>query len=110
MHTMIEDQIQSVKEICVKHYVKKLWVFGSVLHDNFHFESDIDLLYELEEDRIEENEYLTNLFSWVEELETLLDRKIDLTWYPGIKNPYFKEEVDETKVLIYDSEGEKVSV
>ncbi|MDX2247551.1 MAG: hypothetical protein SF052_12280 [Bacteroidia bacterium] len=39
-----------------------------------------------------------------------LPPEIDMVWYFGIKNPYFREEVDETKVLIYDPRSERVFV
>ena len=41
-------------------------------------------------------------------LRDLFGREIDLVWYGGIQNPYFKSEVDETKILLYDAQSEKV--
>ena len=53
---------------------------------------------------------IEHFFAFHDELASLLGHPIDLVWYPGLRNPYFKAEVEETKKLIYDAEGEKISV
>lgn len=47
--------------------------------------------------------YVSNFFTLKEELEILFNREIDLIEYRAIRNPYFKEEVDETKVLVFNT-------
>ena len=44
-----EDQIA---DFCRKHHIRKLSLFGSVLREDFHDNSDIDVLVEFEPDHI----------------------------------------------------------
>ena len=41
-----EDNINKIKDLCLKHKVKELYLFGSALSDNFKRVSDIDFLIE----------------------------------------------------------------
>lgn len=107
---ILEPILPEIKNLCLKHKVKQLWVFGSVLSSKFRPDSDVDFLYEMDDANISESESYDCFWGFYDSLQKLLDRPIDLTWYSGIKNPYFKEEVDESKLLIYGQETEKVSV
>ena len=110
MQPIISKNIPEIQSLCKTYKIKRLWAFGSVLRDDFHSASDIDLLYELDHADLVGREHLDHFFGFVDSIGLLLDRKIDMVWYPGIKNPYFKEEIDETKVLLYEQEPEKISV
>ena len=110
MQSILRKHIPSVISLCKKHGIKKLWAFGSVTGDQFRKDSDIDFLYELDDDEMDDQAYYYAFWGFMDALRELFNREIDLVWYGGIRNPYFKEEVDETKVLIYDEAGEKVFV
>jgi hypothetical protein len=45
--------------------------------------------------------YGDNYFNFKFALEDLLKRDVDLVEYNAVKNHFFKEELDETKQLIY---------
>jgi uncharacterized protein len=90
---------EAVKFLCEKHKVEKLYAFGSVLKSCFGESSDIDLLVEFERGSIVD--FATNYFELKFALEDLFGRAVDLIEYSAIRNPYFKEEVDETRELIY---------
>lgn len=49
-----------------------------------------------------------NLISLWEELENLLETKVDLLTDQPIRNTYLKSSIDNTKQLIYDGTGEEV--
>lgn len=111
MPLFIQHKIPELKMLCKKHKIKDLWLFGSALSkEDFGKESDVDVLYELDRPQITDEEYLDNFWGFWDALESLFERKVDLVHYASIKNPYFKEEVDETKYLVYGQEGEKVPV
>ena len=110
MNALIKENTDRIRHLCRQHHIHKLWVFGSVLTDTFSKESDVDFLYEMADQNLNDQEYYHAFWGFMDELRALLQREIDLIWYGGIRNPYFKEEVDETKVLIYDKESEKVFV
>jgi uncharacterized protein len=86
-------------KLCEKHKVKYLFAFGSVLTNKFSDKSDVDLLVDINsKDPIK---YAENYFDLKFQLEDLLKRKIDLLEERGIRNPYLKENIDNSKLLIY---------
>jgi len=90
---------EEISDLCKKHQVERLYVFGSVLTDDFKPDSDIDFLIDFNEN--DPIIYTDLYFGFIFNLEKTLGRKIDLVELRAIKNPYFKKEVDEKKVLIY---------
>lgn len=106
---ILKDNIQQLVEICRKHHVSKLFVFGSAITKKFNLESsDIDLMVKLLPMSPEEKgEHLLDLW---DELEDLFQRKVDLLTDQPIKNPFLKKNVEKTKLLIYDGEREEVLV
>jgi uncharacterized protein len=97
---LIEKNIDSIKNLCEKHKVKELYIFGSVLTDRFNEASDIDILIQF--DDIELNDYFDNYMDFKEELESLLKYPVDLVENQAIKNPVFRQIVDRDKKLIYE--------
>jgi len=97
---LIEKNIDSIKNLCDKHKVKELYIFGSVLTDRFNEASDIDILIQF--DDIELNDYFDNYMDFKEELESLLKYPVDLVENQAIKNPVFRQIVDRDKKLIYE--------
>jgi len=91
-----------LEDLCEKHYVNKLYAFGSVVSDRFDLtKSDIDLIVELNiENPVEKGEHLMQLWS---ELELLFSRKVDLLTTQKIKNPYLSAEIERTKRIVYES-------
>lgn len=100
---LLDANKESLLTLCKKHKVAKLYAFGSVLTPAFNEESDVDFLVEFNIGDIDR--YVTNFFTFKEELEILFKREIDLIEYDSISNPYFKEEVEDTKTLLYESKN-----
>lgn len=98
---LIRMNIRRIYELCHLHKVKSLYVFGSVLTPRFNKESDIDLLVKFNKDFIPLSEYADNYFDFQFALEDIFRRKVDLVCDDAIKNPYFRQEVDSKKQLIY---------
>lgn len=94
---MYKDQIQ---RLCKNHKVKSLYSFGSVNTARFTKESDVDLMVDFAiNDPIE---YSDNYFDLKFELERILNRSIDLLEKKAMKNPFLKENIDKSKILIYE--------
>lgn len=89
----------AIEKLCKKYNVKKLYVFGSILTDQFNDESDIDFLVSFHQ--LDLSEYADNYFDFKFSLEDILKRKIDLLEEKSIKNPYFLEVINHQKQLIY---------
>ncbi len=88
-----------IEDICKINQVKSLFAFGSVLRSDFNEASDIDLVVDCEEK--DPFKYTDLYFSFKSNLEKLLKRQIDLIEERGIKNRFFRQELDATKVKIY---------
>lgn len=96
---IIEDKIDTLRELCKTYDVKRMYVFGSVCTDKFNETSDIDILISFKDISIEK--YTDNYFELHYKLEKLFNRRIDLLTENSLSNPYFIESVEETKMLLY---------
>jgi len=87
-------------ETLKKEKVVNLFAFGSSLYSDQP--NDIDLLIEVaEEDPIKKGESLFFLWDFFEDF---FGKKVDLLTPNSLKNPYLKEEIEETKKLLYVKE------
>ena len=94
-----EIKLKQIQELCKINKVKSLFAFGSVLRSDFNESSDIDLIVDFnEKDPIK---YTDLYFNLKDKLETILTRNVDLLEERAIKNKFFREELDNTKVKIY---------
>lgn len=80
--------------------VKSAYLFGSVLTDRFNKDSDVDFLVEYApvEDPVT---FGDNIWDLRFALEDSLHRDVDLINVNNLKNPYFIQELNETKYKIY---------
>ncbi len=69
---LIELNLQRIIELCRRHKVKTLAVFGSILTDRFNDNSDIDLLVDFEPIDHEKFDYVGNYFDFRDALERFL--------------------------------------
>jgi len=99
MKRIIEEKIDTLKDLCKTYDVKTMHVFGSACTDNFNDKSDIDILISFKDISIEK--YTDNYFDLHYKLEKLFDRNIDLLTENSLSNPYLIESIDETKQLLY---------
>lgn len=91
---------KQIFELCEKHEVKELYLFGSVLTDKFDNSSDIDILIQF--NQIDLTKYFDNYMDLKEKLEEILKRPVDLVENQAIKNPVFRKVVDREKKLLYE--------
>lgn len=96
---LIDKNIEKIRALCNKHKVERLYVFGSILTDNFKESSDIDLLVDFS--GVDLYNYANNYFDLKTSLENLLKRQIDLLEDKAIKNPYLRKSIDSSKQMIY---------
>ena len=88
-----------INALCANHKVRSLYAFGSVLTPNFNSKSDVNLIVDFKE--IDVKDYADNYFNFKFSLQDILNRPIDLLEEQAIKNPYFKEELNKKKVIVY---------
>ncbi|MCB9201943.1 MAG: nucleotidyltransferase domain-containing protein [Flavobacteriales bacterium] len=99
MNSIITKNIDKIREICREHYVNKLYIFGSVLTNQFHQNSDLDLVVDFK--NINPKEYVDNYFDFKYSLENIFSRNVDLLEEKGIKNPYFLKEIKNKMKIVY---------
>ena len=85
--------------LCKKNKVKSLFVFGSVIREDFNENSDIDLVVDFDES--DPFKYTDLYFNLKNKLENLYKRQVDLIEERAIKNRFFKKELDNTKIKLY---------
>lgn len=103
MILIVKENIDQILSLFRKYKMRKVWLFGSALDDKqFTANSDIDFLYEPNKEEMSIREFLDNPLLLKKELELLLSKKIDLIRNLPFRNPYFKEELENTKVLVFD--------
>lgn len=100
---LIGLNIDSIIALCKQYKVKTLWVFGSILTPRFNDESDIDLLVDFDDAKIDLLDYADNFFEFLHALENIMKRKVDLTVNGSIRNRFFRKEVDKTRQLLWSA-------
>ena len=101
-HRKIEIPKEQLADFCHRHHIRKLSLFGSILHDDFNPESDIDVLVEFES---EHTPGFFRLASIERELAALVkDSRVDLCTPQEISR-YFRREVEDLAEVQYEQEG-----
>ena len=95
----LNNYINDINKLCERHNVKKLYLFGSALNDNFNENSDVDLIVDF--NTISVDDYADNYFNFKFSLQDVFKRSIDLLEEQAISNPYFKKSVLKDRSLIY---------
>lgn len=75
-------------DLCRRHHIRRLAVFGSALREDFSESSDLDLLVEFEPGHTPGLAF----FAIEQELTDLFERKVDLNTAEFL-SPYFREDV-----------------
>jgi hypothetical protein len=91
--------MNKIRDLCAKHRVSKLFVFGSVLTNKFSKNSDIDFVVAFND--INLYDYADNYFDFKNSLEKLFQRPVDLLEDNAIKNPFLRKSIDASKQILY---------
>lgn len=91
--------ISEIRELCERYKVKALYAFGSVTTEKFNAASDVDLIVDFQV--TDPFDYADNYFTLKDQLEQTLQKHVDLLEQKAIRNPFLKQEIDRTKVLVY---------
>ena len=100
MHSLIEKNQAAFAELCGKHRVRSLDLFGSAASGRFDAAtSDLDFLVAFED--MEPAAFSAAYFGLLEGLSTLFGRDVDLVVESSIDNPYFRESIERTRTPLY---------
>ncbi len=100
MHSIIKNNIPRIMKLCRKYRVQKLAIFGSATRKSFDpSASDLDMIVEFK--KMSPAEHAEKYFGLLADLEDLLKKPVDLIEPGPIRNPYFRESIEESQVVLY---------
>jgi predicted nucleotidyltransferase len=100
--SLVENRIEEVREICRRHGVERLDMFGSAAGEGFDDLGDSDLDFVVSFQRRDPPELFDRYFGLKDDLEELFGRGVDLVMKGAVgRNPCFAESVAETRVPLY---------
>lgn len=100
MKAALNSHRTEIERLCRSHRVQRLELFGSAAAGRDRpGESDLDFLVEFEP--LPSGSYADAYFGLLESLEDLFGRPVELVVASAIKNPYFREAVERSKILLY---------
>lgn len=101
MHPSLLARLPEITALCKAHGVQHLALFGSATGANFKPESsDFDFLVELDSET--SGSRAKRWIALAEALEKLLGRHVDMVNPHYIRNPYFLDAVNASRVPLYD--------
>ncbi|MDQ6630650.1 MAG: nucleotidyltransferase domain-containing protein [Verrucomicrobiota bacterium] len=99
---------KSLKALCEKFRVERLYLFGSAAHGKFQPErSDLDFLVTMEDQS--SSDYSDNYLDLAKALEKLFERRVDLVTERSLRNPYLRETIFNARTLLYERHDEKAA-
>lgn len=101
MNSMVQEKLAEVFALCAKRGVRRLALFGSAARGaETRRPADLDFLVEFRP--MSPVRRADGFFGLQEDLERLFECSVDLVEPAAIGNPYFREAVEESKVVLYD--------
>ncbi len=91
----IEISEQGIAAFCRRHHIRRLWLFGSILRDDFGPDSDIDVLVEFEPGRVPG---LIRMAGLEIELSGILGRRADLRTAAELSRHFRQDVLTEAQV------------
>lgn len=99
MLSLIDAYREQIEQLCRRHHVSRLDVFGSVVRDDFDPDrSDVDFLVEFEPGQ---SITLRSYFDLRDELADLVGRPVDMVMASAVRNRYIKADIEATRELVY---------
>ena len=102
MQQRVVEEKSALEHLARRFDVSRLELFGSATRGDFdEGSSDLDFLVEF--DGNDTAGFADRYFGLKEGLEALFGHPVDLVVESAIKNPYFRDSLDRTRVLLYAS-------
>jgi predicted nucleotidyltransferase len=102
MLPLLMNRQSEFTKLCRTYQVKRLEIFGSAADDTFDPQtSDLDFLVEYES-TVDLGPWMDRYFQFQEDLSLLLGKKVDLVEASALRNPFFIQEVNRTRIVLYE--------
>ncbi|HEY2081538.1 MAG TPA: nucleotidyltransferase domain-containing protein [Verrucomicrobiae bacterium] len=100
MISLVAQKRNELSSLCRQFKVRRLDLFGSAAKDKFNeTSSDLDFLVSFSAQ--EPDEYTRCYFSLAQALEKLFHRNVDLITERSVRNPYFRQVIEQTREPVY---------
>jgi len=100
MHPVVETRRAELADVCRRHGVRRLELFGSAARGDFdEGKSDLDFLVELAGNA--QSSPLDEYFDLKDALEALFNRPVDLLSGKSVRNPYIRASIDKDRITVY---------
>ena len=100
LHQLLVDKAPAISRLCVGLQVRELRVFGSAVTDRFDpSRSDIDIVVEFFES--EAPGIADRFMALANGLEEIFQRPVDLVTKQAMKNPVFRQTVEQSSQPLY---------
>lgn len=94
----IDIPLEHLGEVCRRWLIRELSLFGSVLHDGFRTDSDIDVLVVFDPSA---RWSLFDLIDLQQELGRVFGRRVDLVEKSALRNPFRRQSILATREVVY---------
>ncbi len=94
----IDIPLDKIANFCQRRKITEMALFGSVVRDDFHSKSDIDVLVSFAPDA---RYSLFDLAYIREELEMILEHDVDLVEKAALRNPFRRHHILKNAQVIY---------
>jgi predicted nucleotidyltransferase len=91
---------KKIEDFCLKWKISEMALFGSVLSDEFHSDSDIDVLVSFKDDA---GWGLFDFVDMIDELKAIFGRKVDLVEKDSLRNPFRRQTILAGHEVIYEA-------
>lgn len=98
-NNVLLEHMEAIVQLCAKHQVDKLYLFGSAAKGDLMQLSDVDFLVKFRDFNLKY--YFENFLTLKESLADILKRKIDLVEQQALKNPVLIRSIEKSKILVY---------
>ncbi len=89
---------KKIGDFCLKWKIAEMALFGSVLSDEFHPDSDVDVLVSFKDDA---GWGLFDFVDMIDELQAIFGRKVDLVEKDSLRNPIRRQAILAGNEVIY---------
>ena len=102
MNRVVQEKLKEMVDLCKNRGVRRLALFGSATTGSFdRSSSDLDLIVEFKP--MSPVQHADNYFGLMEDLQRLFEVPVDLIELEPIRNPFFRQAVAETQVVLYEA-------
>jgi predicted nucleotidyltransferase len=98
MAPQVDMPIKKIEAFCKKWKIIEFSLFGSVVREDFHSDSDVDVLVTFEKDA---RYTLFDMMDMEDELKSIFNRSVDFVEEECLVNPFRRKEIIRTKKVIY---------